>query len=199
MVNTLKSLPDQPLNQALKLNLGCGARLLPDYINVDKYGQPDVQFDLETFPWPWADNSVIEIQLIHVLEHLGHYPPTYLQIMQEIYRICQNGAKIYIKVPHFRHDSFYSDPTHVRAITPVSLELFCQRLNQKWINEGLPYSTLGLNLDVNFELIETIYKPSYWWFKLYAEQANDQELFFQQSAIYNNLIEEISMTLEVVK
>src|SRR6516162_1537826 len=55
----------------LKLNLGCGDKRIPGYINVDKFSNPDLKHDLETFPWPWPDDSVSEILLIHVLEHLG--------------------------------------------------------------------------------------------------------------------------------
>ncbi|MGH7999079.1 MAG: hypothetical protein ACREPR_06535 [Brasilonema sp.] len=42
----------------LRLNLGCGAKRLDGYINVDKFGTPDLRFDLETFPYPWANDSV---------------------------------------------------------------------------------------------------------------------------------------------
>ena len=59
------------MDSLLKLNLGCGQHHREGYINVDKYGSPDILHDLETFPWPWRDNSVKEILLYHVLEHLG--------------------------------------------------------------------------------------------------------------------------------
>jgi len=101
----------------LRLNLGCGAKHLEGYINVDKFGNPDIRLDLETFHWPWEDNSAIEIELSHVLEHLGQQTEVYLKIIQEIYRICKAGAKVHVRVPQHRHDDLLHDPTHMRAIT----------------------------------------------------------------------------------
>ena len=31
----------------IKLNLGCGEKRLPGYLNVDKFGTPDLKHDLE--------------------------------------------------------------------------------------------------------------------------------------------------------
>ena len=61
----------------LRLNLGCGEDHKPGYINVDKYGNPDVLHDLEEFPWPWDDESVEEILMKHILEHLGERTDVY--------------------------------------------------------------------------------------------------------------------------
>ena len=43
------------------------------YINIDKYEtfNPDLAHDLEIFPYPFEDETVNEIQMINVLEHLG--------------------------------------------------------------------------------------------------------------------------------
>ena len=51
----------------LKLHLGCGNKMLNGYINVDKYGKPDILKDLEELPWEWESNSIDEILMIHVL------------------------------------------------------------------------------------------------------------------------------------
>src|SRR5262245_33643898 len=122
--------------EGLKLNLGCGMRHKPGFINVDMYGEPDLRHDLETFPWPWPDNSAAEIHLVHVLEHLGHSPRVYRDIWKELYRVCAPGAKLHIVVPHFRHETFFADPTHVRAVTPLGLGLLSQQFNLLWKKQG---------------------------------------------------------------
>ena len=183
----------------LKLNLGCGEKRLEEYINVDKFGNPDVKLDLESFPWPWPTGSVSEILLIHVLEHLGKDSEIYFKIFQEMYRVCSNGAKIRIVVPHYRHEFFYDDPTHVRAVTPLGLELFSKKNNKLWAEKGAANSPLGLYLDIDFELKQTVIKPSSDWFRLHPEKNTDIKLLIQESKIYNNLIEQYDMNLEVIK
>ena len=183
----------------LKLNLGCGEKRLPGYLNVDKFGTPDINHDLESFPWPWETNSVSEIALIHVLEHLGKETEVYFGIFKEMYRVCKHGSKIRIIVPHFRHQFFYDDPTHVRVVTPLGLQLFSKKQNQIWVKQGAANSPLGLYLNIDFELKQTVIKPSQDWFRLHPEKNVDINLLLQESAIYNNLIEEYDMTLEVIK
>ena len=140
---------------ALKLNLGCGHRKMPGYVNVDKFGDPDVRHDLEVVPWPWPDSSVEEVQLIHVLEHLGQDPDDFIAIMKELYRVCVPGALIRIHVPHPRHDHFIGDPTHVRIITPQVLALFSRRNCERWQAENVSNTPLALYHGVDFETEET--------------------------------------------
>jgi CRISPR/Cas system-associated endonuclease/helicase Cas3 len=183
----------------LRLNLGCGAKRLDGYINVDRFGEPDLRFNLETFPYPWKDNSIIEIEMHHVLEHLGQQTETYLKIIQELYRICKPGAKVHITVPHHRSDRFFHDPTHVRPITSVGLRMFSKRQNQEWQIHGKAFTLLALYLDVDFELVEVVYTPSEAWLERYPESASDTELMLKESVIYSNLIKDVEMTLVVIK
>ena len=69
-----------------KINLGSGDKKIPGFINVDKYNtfDPDVVHDLETFPYPFSNDEVDEIKLIHVLEHLGQTPDIFVNIMKEL-------------------------------------------------------------------------------------------------------------------
>jgi hypothetical protein len=183
----------------LRLNLGCGMNRLDGFINVDLHGEPEVRHDLEAFPWPWPDDSVSEILLKHVLEHLGRDPNVYLGIMKEMYRVCRDGAMIRIHVPHHRHEYFFNDPTHVRAVTAAGMGLFSQRLNRNWIAQGFSNSPLGIYLGVDFELIDLKLEPSETWFGLYPQRPVDMAVLMQQSTLYNNLIAEVQMTLQPVK
>jgi CRISPR/Cas system-associated endonuclease/helicase Cas3 len=183
----------------MRLNLGCGAQHLSGYINVDKFGNPDFCFDLETFPYPWCDNSVAEIKLHHVLEHLGQQTKTYLKIIQEFYRICQPGAKIHITVPHHRSDRFFHDPTHVRPITAIGLSMFSKQQNREWQAAGKAFTLLALYLNVDFELTKVIHTPSEVWTRRYPESANDEALLLKESEIYSNLIKDVEMTLVAIK
>ena len=183
----------------LRLNLGCGEKRLPGFVNVDKFGNPDVKHDLETFPWPWEDSSVSEVYLVHVLEHIGRDAPVYLRFMQELYRICQPDARIRISVPHFRHDFFWDDPTHVRAVTPLGLQLLSKKANREWIAKGASNSPLAIYLDVDFELVSVNYKPGAQWFRRHPDQNVNLQLLLEEAAIYNNLIEQLDMVIRVVK
>ena len=143
----------------MKLNLGCGAKILDGFVNVDKFNYYDVDkiHDLEKFPYPFDDNAVEEILLSHVLEHLGQDPDVFNKIIKEIYRICKNNAVINIHVPHPRHDDFISDPTHVRPITPQGLSLYDKAKNNEWALQGAANTPLGLIHSVNFKILTVNY------------------------------------------
>lgn len=94
----------------LKLDLGCGISKRDGYLGVDSLSLSgvDITHNLDIFPYPFQDSEVDEIWLDNVLEHLEHP----IKVMEEIYRISKNKAKITVAVPYFR--SFYAtiDPTH---------------------------------------------------------------------------------------
>lgn len=183
----------------MKLNLGCGQNRIEGYLNVDLFGEPDLVFDLETFPWPWADDSVDEILLIHVLEHLGQDKNVFLRIIQEIYRVCRDGAVIRIKVPHPRSDDYLSDPTHVRPINIPLLALFSRSNNLLWKSGGYANSTLALYLDVDLEISDTtLMLKEPWNSRFQRREITEAELNYAEQT-YNNVISEIVINMRAKK
>jgi ubiquinone/menaquinone biosynthesis C-methylase UbiE len=148
----------------MKLNLGCGYNKLENYVNVDHdiNCKPDIVANLEEL-LPFADNSISEIILNHVLEHLGQDTKTYLNIWKEFYRILKNDGVIKIAVPHWNHDNFHHDPTHVRKVTPIGVDMFNQQRNMDTIKEHGQETTLGIQLGIDIEVTDVGYDFTPWF------------------------------------
>lgn len=143
----------------MRVNLGCGANRRRGWLNVDAYSaaSPDLVFDLTVAPWPLPDNSVGEVELSHVLEHLGD---RFEIAIKELYRVCMPNARVRIKIPHPRHDWFLADPTHTRALLPLSFTM----LDAQWCRQGLlsgqTATPLAVYWKVDFETISAELEPS---------------------------------------
>jgi predicted SAM-dependent methyltransferase len=85
----------------MKLNVGCGSDIREGYVNLDYHNRngADVVFNLKDIysgnKLPFNNNSAKEIILYDVLEHME----TPLPILRELYRVCEVGGMIKIKVP----------------------------------------------------------------------------------------------------
>jgi len=85
-----------------KLNLGCGDKILPGYINVDvvesRRGlKPDVLCDLHKLT-PFDDNSVDEILSVHVVEHFWRWEV--LGVLREWTRVLKPGGLMVLECPN---------------------------------------------------------------------------------------------------
>ena len=189
------------VNQSLKLNLGSGLNKRDGFVNVDKYdyGQPELVMDLEQTPWEFSDDSVGVVVLNHTLEHLGKEVNVFFAIIKEIYRICENGARIEINVPHPRHDNFINDPTHVRIITPELMGLFSKKNCLHWQETKAPNSPLALYLGVDFEFVSgNINVEQKYLDQLHSGQL-DKDTLMDMASKYNNIATEYQIVLRVVK
>ena len=180
----------------MRLHLGSGYGKFPGFVNVDfdPETKPDYCVDLEKAPWPFEDNSVDQAIAHHIMEHLGE---GYFTFLQELYRVCMNGALIDVRVPHPRHDHFLNDPTHRRPITIDGLRMFDKKYNDSCREQGLRTSLLGYHYKVNFEVINSRYIPNS-YFQEELKGKTEAEID-KMSAMYNNIFLEIHLTLRVHK
>lgn len=111
----------------LKLDLACGQNKQKDFTGVDKHKCEgvDIVFDLETYPWTFAqDDSVDEVFISHYIEHVTDL----VKFMDELYRIMKVGAKCMIIAPYYNSIRCWQDPTHKRAISEATMLYF----NAEW-------------------------------------------------------------------
>lgn len=185
----------------MKLNLGCGFDKREGWLNVDNFEacEPDRMLDIETTPWDLPTDGFEHVLMKHVLEHVGADFPTFRRVMQELYRILAPGGLLEIHVPHVRHDTFWSDPTHVRAFTPLTFTMMSKRQNREWMERRANYTMLAFALDVDFE-VETIVQnyDHAWQAKLNAGEITREELREVANTSWN-VARELQVRLRAVK
>lgn len=130
-----------------KLNLGCGVDVRPageGWVNVDHYDAPGVvNWDLWTFPYPLDDDSFDYVLLSHVVEHLpfvrvcrnGVEKDLLIAVLEEVYRVCRDGAIVDIYTPNGTDKMFYSNPEHSRPFLCQGLFGLCEAREIKLTSE----------------------------------------------------------------
>lgn len=121
------------MSEKLKVELGGGRKPRDGFLNVDctsEYrARVDFLVDLERVgpehlfprgisrfrtiwgPLPFPDDSVCELYSAHCLEHVQNIDG----VLYEIGRICHNGARVEIRVPHYLHPDAMC-PSHKHVI-----------------------------------------------------------------------------------
>jgi SAM-dependent methyltransferase len=98
----------------VKLNLGCGDKVLPGYVNVDvaesRAGKrPDLLCDLHRLA-TFEDNSVDEILSVHVVEHFWRWEV--VDVLKEWVRVLKPGGLMVLECPNLKSacETFLSNP-----------------------------------------------------------------------------------------
>lgn len=104
------------------VDLGCGDGKVKGAIGVDNVRIPgvDVVADLNQ-GLPFKDSSIDNVVVYHILEHVDDFIGT----MNEIWRVCKDGAKVYVRVPHAASTFVtWKDPTHRRGLSIATFAYF---------------------------------------------------------------------------
>lgn len=113
-------------NQGIKLDIGCGDNKQPGFVGMDIRPGPQVDIvqDLEAFPWPLPDESVSLAVSSHVLEHINPARFTFVNFMNEVWRIMKPGGRFAIVVPYAGSPGYWQDPTHCNGINELTFHYF---------------------------------------------------------------------------
>ena len=128
----------------MKLNLGCSSDYRQGWVNhditnKDIYHQtvnPDIEWDLNEYPWPWEDNTFDEICASAILEHLDSKTKPW----KELYRIAKSKCKLFVNVPHYSGTSAYDDITPLHQYSTFALNRAGQMFGWKVISGKIIFS-----------------------------------------------------------
>jgi len=86
----------------VRLNLGCGDKILPGYVNIDLVDEraghkPDIMCDVRKLT-PLPDEYADEAMAIHVVEHFWRWEV--VDILKEWRRVLKPGGKIILECPN---------------------------------------------------------------------------------------------------
>ena len=131
----------------MRLDLGSGPVPHEGYTGVDYYVEDVdgvITYDLERFPWPWADGEVEAVHCSHFVEHLA--PGMWVPFMNELWRVMKEGAEAVIVHPNLRSVRAFQDPTH-RDFIPAERWAYADK---QWrVSQGLdrpPYPTCDFEI-----------------------------------------------------
>lgn len=116
------------MKQKTRVLLGAGAEPRKGWVNIDMLDLPGIDIVVDVSKGiPFLDNSVDEVVGHYFLSHISDT----CAMMEEIYRICRNGARVEFKIPYYQSESAFKDPTQVRYITPRTFETFDRRFIER--------------------------------------------------------------------
>jgi len=84
--------------KGVRLHLGCGKRIIPEWVNLDCFAAPGIAYECDfRDPLPFTDGAVTLLYTEHVLEHLEEVDA--LSVLRECHRVMAPGAPIRLGVP----------------------------------------------------------------------------------------------------
>jgi SAM-dependent methyltransferase len=99
---------------ALRLHVGCGLEVLPDWVNADVEPIPGaIRADVHSLPL--RDSTFDYVLASHLLEHI----PDVKRAITELARVLRPGGTLEIRVPDYRHEYFAEGSEKYRHRYPV--------------------------------------------------------------------------------
>lgn len=138
-----------------KLDLAAGQSPKDGFEGVDIWPGSQHVVNLQQYPWPFEDESAVELHSSHYIEHIPmvmvdgsagaatfdalcpahagqNAKDALFAFFDECYRILIPGGWLHLQWPSHRSDRAFQDPTHRRFPTPQTM---CY-MNEQWRREN---------------------------------------------------------------
>jgi SAM-dependent methyltransferase len=154
-----------PTLEGKRLNCGCGKdyRDGNGWINLDLYAeQVDVRHDIKKTPWPFEDDSFVEIYASGVLEQIADNEQ-FRNALNECHRVLRPQGHLTIIVPNAQYPVAFRDPFDCRRFTEEpfrSLNQFDRYYEMYGSIYGFkPWAVLSVETNINGIIIAKLGKP----------------------------------------
>ncbi|MGA7731716.1 MAG: methyltransferase domain-containing protein [Chloroflexia bacterium] len=178
------------------VHLGCGRKKYPGSVGVDitSDSSADVVHDLNKAPWPLEDDQFTKAYCVDVVEHVDNV----VLFMEEVHRICRDGATVVIQAPFASSHFTYGDPTHKRAFTSKSFKYFDRQFDDAFFHYShARFSTLEVAYNKYEEWIWTYRPPLI--DRLLVGLANRHKDLYERRFMWIYPVQTIYFRLQVVK
>ncbi len=132
-----------------RLNLGCGRLKRDDCCNVDVRSEvsPDVQWNLDVYPYPLPRDHFEHVYATDVIEHLADVA----HFMEEVHGLLSKDGILEITTPHFSCNNSFMDPTHKQHLGCFSFDFFT------------PQSDQDFSSSASFEIVQRtlVFRPGF--------------------------------------
>lgn len=128
---------------AINLNIGCGENKHKGWLGMDNRPLKgvDIVHDIQSLPWPIPDNSVKQVLMEHVWEHIE--PKYRIKVMDELWRIIEPKGQILISAPYAASLGANQDPTHYTCPNNMTFTYFDPKYPMYGIYKPKPWSLIA--------------------------------------------------------
>lgn len=122
-------------NQGNILSVGCGSRQSESGVirlDISPEVNPDVVWNLNSFPYPFDESSFSIIECFDVIEHLNNIP----KVLEYFHKILHPDGVLKITTPHFSCANSYIDPTHKWHLSYFSFDYFSNSHNLSYYSKA---------------------------------------------------------------
>lgn len=140
------------------------------------------EISIESYPWPYDDESVSEIKIIDGIQFINDI----IKFMEECYRVLTRNGRVEISCPYYTHQNAWDNPFIKFRVTENSFNYF----DKQWVEVNAVHTP---KMNCNFKLIHKRYYAE----EEYTSRSNAAKEWAKKN--YLNAISRMDFVLGVKK